>query len=78
MQFSDGAFCQCQLLLGDRKMKVMKVRELIEMLAKCNWDDKVTVITEFENTLNNPKQQKKITAIAQSTQNGVELVFQEK
>jgi len=56
----------------------MKVRELIEMLAKCDWNAKVTVITESEAPLNSPKQQKKITSLQTNHQDGVELVFQER
>lgn len=63
-------------------MEKVTVRELIEMLAKCNWDDEVTCITKYvgeeaEASLDIEHFKHKIVGVSRITGNGVQIVFDE-
>lgn len=62
-------------------MEKVTVREIIEMLAKGDWDSEVTVITEAQSKdkgwLHSQYIGRKITAISRSTQNGTQIVIQD-
>lgn len=60
----------------------MKIRELIETLAKCDWDSQVFCASNLDNMVLSDKEQKKnrrrITGISQSTITGTQILFENK
>jgi len=59
----------------------MVVREMIEMLAKCNWDSEISCANADALAILTDDEQKKanyrITAVSQSTRTGVQIIFQD-
>jgi len=66
-----------------RKAGKVTVREVIEMLAKCDWDSEVTCINEIINDNHNlskadtKKLSHKITKISQQSVIGTQIVFKD-
>lgn len=63
-----------------KKAKRVTVRELIELLAKCDWDSEVTCISncisslQFKSRTKNLR--KKITAVSYNAQQGTQILFE--
>ena len=69
--------------LKKRKRERVTVRDLIELLAKCDWDSEVTCISnyysEVQDRVYNPKElRRKITAVSHNSTHGTQILFEEK
>lgn len=65
-----------------RKAERVTVRELIELLAKCDWDSKVVCISnrysEMQDRIYNPKElRRKIVAVSSNTTHGTQILFED-